>query len=110
MLTKRPCVRSRIPVSNSVTAIEIWLLACILLVFLTLVEYAVILREGVRRRTLKHKQLQEYLEHGQGGYHQYPTTARKQRHIVTKIDKSVNVIQVSKEWAGQTLSKDPSSY
>ena len=76
------------------TAIEIWLLACILLVFLTLVEYAVILREGVRRRTLKHKQLQEYLEQGQG-YHDYPRTSRKQRHIVTKIDKSVNVIQVS---------------
>ena len=40
-------VRTRIPVSNTVTALEVWLLACMLLVFLSLVEYAVILRQIV---------------------------------------------------------------
>ena len=39
--------RTRIPVSNTVTALEVWLLACMLLVFLSLVEYAVILRQIV---------------------------------------------------------------
>ena len=38
---------TRIPVSNTVTALEVWLLACMLLVFLSLVEYAVILRQIV---------------------------------------------------------------
>jgi len=38
---------TRIPVSNAVTAMEVWLLACMLLVFLSLVEYAVILRHMV---------------------------------------------------------------
>ena len=33
--------------SNTVTALEVWLLACMLLVFLSLVEYAVILRQIV---------------------------------------------------------------
>ena len=33
--------------SNTVTALEVWLLACMLLVFLSLVEYAVILRKIV---------------------------------------------------------------
>ena len=40
-------IRTRIPVSNTVTALEVWLLACMLLVFLSLVEYAVILRQIV---------------------------------------------------------------
>ena len=34
----------RIPVASQVTALEIWLLACILLVFGALAEYAFILR------------------------------------------------------------------
>ena len=38
---------TRIPVSKTVTALEVWLLACMLLVFLSLVEYAVILRQIV---------------------------------------------------------------
>merc|ERR1719189_3420786 len=38
---------TRIPVSNAVTAMEVWLLACMLLVFLSLVEYAIILRRIV---------------------------------------------------------------
>eukprot|EP00090_Calanus_glacialis_P009961 TRINITY_DN18345_c0_g1_i1.p1 TRINITY_DN18345_c0_g1~~TRINITY_DN18345_c0_g1_i1.p1 ORF type:complete len:466 (-),score=107.54 TRINITY_DN18345_c0_g1_i1:448-1845(-) len=38
---------ARIPVSNAVTAMEVWLLACMLLVFLSLVEYTVILRKIV---------------------------------------------------------------
>merc|ERR1719361_1449958 len=38
---------TRIPVSNAVTAMEVWLLACMLLVFLSLVQYAVILRRIV---------------------------------------------------------------
>ena len=74
------------------TALEIWLLACILLVFLTLVEYAVILREGVRRRTIKCKQLQAYLQ--QSSYYDYPNEVKNSEHIVTKVDKSVKVIQV----------------
>jgi hypothetical protein len=44
---KTEIFRTRIPVSNTVTALEVWLLACMLLVFLTLMEYAVILRKIV---------------------------------------------------------------
>ena len=46
-VTFKFCFRTRIPVSNTVTALEVWLLACMLLVFLSLVEYAVILRKIV---------------------------------------------------------------
>ena len=49
--------RARIPVANSITAMEVWLLACIILVFLTLVEYAVILREEVISKRNKRKVL-----------------------------------------------------
>ena len=49
--------RARIPVANSITAMEVWLLACIVLVFLTLVEYAVILREEVLIKRNKRKAL-----------------------------------------------------
>ena len=38
---------ARIPVSNAVTAMEVWLLACMMLVFFSLVEYTVILRRNV---------------------------------------------------------------
>ncbi len=39
---------ARIPVASQVTALEIWLLACILLVFGALAEYAFILRQVIR--------------------------------------------------------------
>ena len=39
--------RARIPVASQVTALEIWLLACILLVFGALAEYAFILRQVI---------------------------------------------------------------
>ena len=38
----------RIPVASQVTALEIWLLACILLVFGALAEYAFILRQVIK--------------------------------------------------------------
>ncbi|XP_059087344.1 glycine receptor subunit alpha-4-like isoform X2 [Tigriopus californicus] len=41
-------VTARIPVASQVTALEIWLLACILLVFGALAEYAFILRQVIR--------------------------------------------------------------
>jgi len=52
---------ARIPVSNAVTAMEVWLLACMLLVFLSLVEYAVILRRIVlhHRHLERHRRAQE---------------------------------------------------
>merc|ERR1719474_129768 len=52
---------ARIPVSNAVTAMEVWLLACMLLVFLSLVEYAVILRRIVlhHRHHERHRREQE---------------------------------------------------
>merc|ERR1719350_295926 len=52
---------TRIPVSNAVTAMEVWLLACMLLVFLSLVEYAVILRRIVlhHRHLERHRRAQE---------------------------------------------------
>jgi len=52
---------ARIPVSNAVTAMEVWLLACMLLVFLSLVEYAVILRRIVlhHRHLERHRREQE---------------------------------------------------
>ena len=40
--------RARIPVASQVTALEIWLLACILLVFGALAEYAFILRQVIK--------------------------------------------------------------
>jgi len=60
---------TRIPVSNAVTAMEVWLLACMLLVFLSLVEYAIILRrivlhqrnlERKRRQTVGHQETDNY--------------------------------------------------
>ena len=40
--------------SNAVTAMEVWLLACMMLVFFSLVEYTVILRRSVaHNRTLE---------------------------------------------------------
>ena len=33
--------------SNAVTAMEVWLLACMMLVFFSLVEYTIILKKGV---------------------------------------------------------------
>ena len=53
-----PCFSSKIPVSNSVTALEIWLLTCVMLVFLSLVEYSVILWDGVKRRQASQRQLE----------------------------------------------------
>merc|ERR1719474_1372983 len=51
---------TRIPVSNAVTAMEVWLLACIILVFLTLVEYAIILRRIViHQRNLEQRRRQK---------------------------------------------------
>ena len=44
--------------SNTVTALEVWLLACMLLVFLSLVEYSVILWDGVKRRQASQRQLE----------------------------------------------------
>lgn len=56
--------RARIPVASQVTALEIWLLACILLVFGALAEYAFILRKVIqlsrkqqRRRQLFNQQI-----------------------------------------------------
>ena len=51
-------ISSKIPVSNSVTALEIWLLTCVMLVFLSLVEYSVILWDGVKRRQASQRQLE----------------------------------------------------
>ena len=50
--------RSKIPVSNSVTALEIWLLTCVMLVFLSLAEYSLILWDGVKRRNASHRRLE----------------------------------------------------
>ena len=50
--------RSKIPVSNSVTALEIWLLTCVMLVFLSLAEYSLILWEGVKRRNEGQRKLE----------------------------------------------------
>ena len=52
--------RTRIPVSNAVTAMEVWLLACMLLVFLSLVEYAIILRKiVVHQRNIERRRRQQ---------------------------------------------------
>ena len=52
------CPRSKIPVSNSVTALEIWLLTCVMLVFLSLAEYSLILWDGVKRRNDTQRKLE----------------------------------------------------
>ena len=51
-------LRSKIPVSNSVTAMELWLLACVILVFFSLLEYSIILWEGVKKRKASNLRLQ----------------------------------------------------
>lgn len=51
-------LRSKIPVSNSVTALEIWLLTCVMLVFLSLAEYSLILWDGVKRRNDSQRKLE----------------------------------------------------
>merc|ERR1719397_1492841 len=54
---------TRIPVSNAVTAMEVWLLACMLLVFLSLVEYAIILRRIViHQRNLERRRREDMKE------------------------------------------------
>jgi len=50
---------ARIPVSNAVTAMEVWLLACMLLVFLSLVEYTIILRKSVKHNRSIEKRKKE---------------------------------------------------
>ena len=57
--SRRRCffLRARIPVASQVTALEIWLLACILLVFGALGEYAFILRQVIKiGRKVQHRQ------------------------------------------------------
>ena len=44
--------------SNSVTALEIWLLTCVMLVFLSLAEYSLILWDGVKRRNDSQRKLE----------------------------------------------------
>jgi len=54
---------TRIPVSNAVTAMEVWLLACMLLVFLSLVEYAIILRKIViHQRNIERRRRKQMLQ------------------------------------------------
>ncbi|XP_023326380.1 glycine receptor subunit alpha-3 [Eurytemora carolleeae] len=57
---------TRIPVSNTVTALEVWLLACMLLVFLSLLEYAVILRQIVLYRRKREKDGENAYYNGTG--------------------------------------------
>ena len=51
--------RARIPVSNAVTAMEVWLLACMMLVFFSLVEYTIILRKSVHHNRVLEKMKKE---------------------------------------------------
>ena len=53
--------RARIPVASQVTALEIWLLACILLVFGALAEYAFILRQVINL-TRKQRRLRQRMQ------------------------------------------------
>ena len=53
--------RARIPVASQVTALEIWLLACILLVFGALAEYAFILRQVINL-TRQHRRLRQKMQ------------------------------------------------
>lgn len=50
---------ARIPVSNAVTAMEVWLLACMMLVFFSLVEYTIILRKSVHHNRVLEKMKKE---------------------------------------------------
>jgi len=62
-------VTARIPVASQVTALEIWLLACILLVFGALAEYAFILRQVInltrKQRRLRERHAQKMQDSGQ---------------------------------------------
>ena len=86
---------TRIPVSNTVTALEVWLLACMLLVFLSLVEYAVILRQIVLYKRKKdrlfssHNPLCDF-------HHPYPHAASSNSNSYTTINYN-HPVQVSEE-------------
>ena len=57
--------RARIPVASAVTALEIWLLACILLVFGALAEYAFILRQVINLTRKQRRMRQRMQDQGQ---------------------------------------------
>eukprot|EP00093_Oithona_nana_P005197 05197.XXX_161134_169596_1 [CDS] Oithona nana genome sequencing. len=58
-------VTARIPVASQVTALEIWLLACILLVFGALAEYAFILRQVINLTRQQRRLRQKLQSEGQ---------------------------------------------
>ena len=58
-----PISSARIPVSNAVTAMEVWLLACMMLVFFSLVEYTIILRKSVQHNRVLEKMKKEPSHH-----------------------------------------------
>jgi hypothetical protein len=72
-----PGSRARIPVASQVTALEIWLLACILLVFGALAEYAFILRQVInlsrQQRRNRHRAALEQGGSGAIGIYTPPT-------------------------------------
>jgi len=107
---------SKIPVSNSVTALEIWLLACVILVFFSLLEYSIILWDGAKKinektlnlKTVSREKSMSNVKLMSRVYHDYPDNVSDHPQIITKIDKSVNVIQMVKSKSAGYICPKPS--
>merc|ERR1719510_1721812 len=95
---------TRIPVSNAVTAMEVWLLACMLLVFLSLVEYAIILRRIVIHQRNLEKWRQEQLKEKKNESTTEPSLAlllhkeEGNREIKTKVTDMTNGNKKPSKW------------
>merc|ERR1719397_1026568 len=94
---------TRIPISNAVTAMEVWLLACMLLVFLSLVEYTIILRRSVNHNRIIEKQKKDsYMksfngEHGEVDYLLQVEEGEREMEIETKVSELLSTKRVKKE-------------
>lgn len=93
---------TRIPVSNAVTAMEVWLLACMLLVFLSLVEYAIILRKIVIHQRNIERRRRDQLKQRTSDSHNGPSLAlllqkeEENGEIHTKVAELMNGSKKSK--------------
>jgi len=88
---------ARIPVSNAVTAMEVWLLACMMLVFFSLVEYTIILRRSVahNRHLEKMKREANYIKASNNGRQSSPESFMLQVESVDKETQSSDVLIAS---------------
>ena len=101
---------ARIPVASQVTALEVWLLACILLVFGALAEYAFILRQIIYLSRQNSKQEEDEIRQSQQEIelyspHRHIEYTSQQQHrdkggnrgIAFKLNGGMDVVQQQEE-------------